>query len=61
MKNKSTLKSMELRARTDDARYALHLVRQNVLVLAGTLLVIFYLVISLTANYLVEPSIRLQI
>jgi len=57
MKNKSTIKSMELRARTDDARYALHLVRQNVLVLAGTLLVIFYLVISLTANYLVEPSI----
>jgi len=28
-----------------------------VLVLAGTLLVIFYLIISLTANYLVEPSL----
>ena len=57
MKNKSVFKSTEMRARTDDARYALHQVRQNVLVLAGTLLVIFYLIISLTANYLVEPSL----
>jgi peptide/nickel transport system permease protein len=53
----SKAKSSEADARTDDIKYALHLVRENVLVLAGTILAVFYLVISVTANYLVEPSL----
>jgi len=51
------IKTSEMRARIDDIKYTFHLARQNVLVLTGTILAIFYLVVSVTANYLVEPSL----
>ena len=53
---KSTVRSGEIQARTDDIKYAFYLLRRNVLVVVGAILVIFYFALSLTASYLVNPS-----
>jgi len=47
----------EWAARWADLKHTLYLLRRNPLVLLGSLLAIFFIVLSLLANYIVDPSL----
>jgi peptide/nickel transport system permease protein len=47
----------EWAARLDDLKYTLYLLRRNPLVVAGSLLSIFFIFIALTANLIVDPNL----
>jgi peptide/nickel transport system permease protein len=51
----------ETKAKIAELKYALYLLRQNPLVLAGSVLVVFFLVIALSANLLVNADQALQL
>jgi len=46
----------ETQARIAELKYALHLMRQNRLVLSGSILVIFFIILSATATTIVSPD-----
>lgn len=46
----------ELEARIADLKYTLYLLRKNPLVLSGSLMAMFFTVLALTANIIVDPS-----
>lgn len=46
----------ETRARIAELKYALYLMRQNPLVLAGSVLVVFFILLTLTASLIVSPD-----
>jgi len=52
----SRFRSGELKARIADLRYTLHLFRRNPLVIIGSIISIFFIVIALTANFIVNPA-----
>lgn len=47
----------EWAARWADLKYTLFLLRKNPLVLAGSILAVFFIVLSLLANYIVDPNL----
>jgi peptide/nickel transport system permease protein len=47
----------ELEARLADLKYTLILLRKNPLVLAGSIMGIFFVILAFTANYIVDPSL----
>jgi peptide/nickel transport system permease protein len=49
------LRSRELKARIADLRYTLYLLRRNPLVVVGSIISIFFIIIALTANLIVNP------
>jgi peptide/nickel transport system permease protein len=49
-------KSGELKARIADLRYTLHLLRRNPLVVIGSVMSIFFIILALTANLIVNPA-----
>lgn len=46
----------ELEARLADLKYTIHLLRKNPLVLTGSMMAIFFTVLALTANIIVDPA-----
>jgi peptide/nickel transport system permease protein len=59
MSSKPDLKNgrdSETRARVAELKYAFYLMRQNPLVLTGSLLVIFFMILSVTATWIVNPD-----
>jgi peptide/nickel transport system permease protein len=46
----------ETRARIAELKYALHQIRQNPLVLGGSILVVFFMILSATATTIVSPD-----
>jgi len=46
----------ETQARIAELRYGLYLMRQNPLVLAGSILVVFFIILSATATWIVNPE-----
>jgi peptide/nickel transport system permease protein len=58
MKSKSVkARTGEWAARWADLKYTLYLLRRNPLVLVGSLLALGFIVLSLIANYIVDPSL----
>jgi peptide/nickel transport system permease protein len=55
-KEETVVRESETKARVAELKYSLYLMRQNPLVLSGLALVIFFIVIALTANLLVNPA-----
>jgi peptide/nickel transport system permease protein len=51
----------ETRARIAELKYALYLMRQNPLVLAGSVLVVFFVLLTLTASLIVSPDEALKL
>lgn len=47
----------EWEARLADIKYTLHLLRKNLLVMTGTAIALFFVVISLTAHLIVDPKL----
>jgi len=47
----------EWQARLADLKYTLHLMRKNPLVLSGSLIALFFIALSLLANYIVDPNL----
>lgn len=47
----------EWAARWADLKYTLYLLRKNRLVLAGSLIAVFFILLSLLANYIVDPNL----
>jgi len=47
----------EWAARLADLRYTLYLLRRNPLVMVGSLLSLFFIILALTANFIVDPNI----
>ncbi|MGA8904128.1 MAG: ABC transporter permease [Candidatus Bathyarchaeia archaeon] len=52
----SDTRESETKARIAELKYAIYLMRQNPLVLAGSILVVFFVFIGLTATLLVSPD-----
>ena len=50
------LRGSETRARIAELKYAIYLMRENPLVLAGSILVIFFMIIAVTATLIVSPD-----
>jgi ABC-type dipeptide/oligopeptide/nickel transport system permease subunit len=50
------VRESETKARIAELKYAIYLMRQNPLVLAGSILVVFFVFIGLTATLLVSPD-----
>jgi len=57
----SDTRESETKARIAELKYAIYLMRQNPLVLAGSLLVIFFLFLALTATLFVSPDSAVQL
>jgi peptide/nickel transport system permease protein len=57
----SDTRESETKARVAELKYAIYLMRQNPLVLAGSVLVIFFVFLALTATLLVSPDSALQL
>jgi len=58
MKSKSAkARTGELAARWADLKYTLYLLRRNPLVLIGSLMALFFIILSLLANHIVDPSL----
>jgi peptide/nickel transport system permease protein len=51
------VRSGEWAARWADFKHTLYLLRKNPLVLIGSLLALFFIILSLLANYIVDPSL----
>lgn len=52
----SDTRESETKAKIAELKYAIYLLRQNPLVLAGSVLVIFFIVLALTATLIVSPD-----
>jgi peptide/nickel transport system permease protein len=55
--NNNKARTGEWKARWADLKYTLYLMRRNPLVLTGTLMALFFIALSLLANYIVDPNL----
>lgn len=56
---KSEGRKGEWQARLADLGYTLHLMRRNPLVLAGTIIALFFIIVALLSNVIVDPKLAL--
>jgi peptide/nickel transport system permease protein len=56
---KSEVRKGEWAARLADLRYTLYLMRKNPLVLAGTIMALFFIILALLSNVVVDPRLAL--
>lgn len=56
-KQKIEARKGELEARLADIRYSLYLLRKNPLVMTGTIIAMFFIILALLANVIVDPKL----
>ncbi len=57
--NNAKARTGEWQARWADLKYTLYLMRRNPLVLTGSLMALFFIALSLLANYIVDPNLAI--
>jgi len=57
--NSAKARTGEWKARWADFKYTLYLLRRNPLVLTGSFMALFFIILSLLANYIVDPNLAI--